>query len=105
MLYRVPGAVLAESFDHFRRCGAGKRECQILWLSPWAKVQTISEVVHPSHRSDRAGFDLDPDWLNVFWTTLGDRGLGIRVQVHTHPKAAFHSSTDDAWPIVHTDGF
>jgi hypothetical protein len=27
------------------------------------------------------------------------------VQVHTHPKAAFHSLTDDTWPIVHTLGF
>ena len=26
-------------------------------------------------------------------------------QVHTHPGAAFHSPTDDAWPIVHLEGF
>jgi hypothetical protein len=25
--------------------------------------------------------------------------------VHTHPRKAFHSSTDDDFPIVHTPGF
>jgi hypothetical protein len=36
---------------------------------------------------------------------LAERQEGIRAQVHTHPREAFHSSTDDAWPIVHLEGF
>ncbi len=105
MVYQVPRAVLAESFAHFRQCGAGKRECQILWLSPWADPETITEVVHPHHQSHQGGFELDPKWLNSFWTILADRRYGIRIQVHTHPEAAFHSRTDDTWPVVHTPGF
>lgn len=31
--------------------------------------------------------------------------MGIRVQVHTHPEEAFHSETDDAFPIIHKPGF
>jgi hypothetical protein len=31
--------------------------------------------------------------------------MGIRVQVHTHPYEAFHSPTDDAFPILHKAGF
>jgi hypothetical protein len=27
------------------------------------------------------------------------------VQVHTHQKRAFHSPSDDAFPIIHTPGF
>jgi len=27
------------------------------------------------------------------------------VQVHTHPGEAFHSRTDDRFPIIHTPGF
>jgi len=105
MGYRVPIAVLAESFAHFRRCGAARRECQVLWVSPWASAQVISEVVHPKHRSHGDGFELDPNWLNAFWMKLADCNCGIRAQIHTHPRDAFHSRTDDTWPIVHTPGF
>jgi hypothetical protein len=31
--------------------------------------------------------------------------MGVRVQVHTHPGRAFHSPTDDDFPIVRTEGF
>jgi hypothetical protein len=27
------------------------------------------------------------------------------VQVHTHPGAAYHSTTDDAFPLIHSPGF
>jgi hypothetical protein len=90
---------------HFRDCGRGRRECQVLWLSPWDKPQTITTVVHPEHEAHAGGFVLDDRWLNDFWLALSEKGLGIRVQVHTHPQQAFHSQTDDAFPIVHTNGF
>lgn len=48
---------------------------------------------------------MDSEWLNAFWQELTKTRSGIRVQVHTHPGRAFHSPTDDAWPIVHTPGF
>ena len=48
---------------------------------------------------------MDHTWLNKFWLELADREMGIRVQIHTHPGAAFHSLTDDAFPIIHTPGF
>jgi hypothetical protein len=44
-------------------------------------------------------------WLNQFWIALARRNLGIRIQVHTHPRAAFHSPTDDAFPAIQTPGF
>jgi hypothetical protein len=44
-------------------------------------------------------------WINKFWLQLADRGLGVRVQVHTHPGAAFHSKTDDDFPLIHEAGF
>lgn len=48
---------------------------------------------------------MDSEWLNKFWIHLADTGRGIRVQIHTHPQGAFHSPTDDAFPIIHTVGF
>jgi len=96
---------LAETFHHFRSCGAGRRECQALWVSPWAHPEGITRVVHPQHHAHGAGFELESNWLHAFWLNLAAAGLGIRVQIHTHPGRAYHSPTDDAFPIIHTPGF
>jgi hypothetical protein len=105
MLYRLERGMLEETFKHVRQCGDGRDECQILWLSSWDKPEVISKVVHPKHAAHFGGFVLDDDWLNKFWMELGDTNMGIRFQVHTHPGEAFHSKTDDDFPILHKPGF
>lgn len=105
MRYRLPQKLLARTFAHFRECGAGKRECHALWVSPWDAPETIAQVVHGEHRAHVGGFELNRAWLHQFWLELGRTNSGIRVQVHTHPMEAFHSSTDDAYPIIHSVGF
>jgi hypothetical protein len=104
-LYRLPSEVLEETFKHLRECGRGHEECQVLWVSPWDKPEVITRVVHPKHAAHGGGFVLDDQWLNDFWMELGDTNSGIRVQVHTHPAEAFHSKTDDDYPIIHKPGF
>jgi hypothetical protein len=101
----VPQAVLHDTFAEFRRCGKGRRECQVLWTAPWARTHQITALVHPIHREHGAGFELDGNWLTLFWQELVRLNSGIRVQVHTHPRGAFHSAIDDAYPIIHTPGF
>lgn len=103
--FLLPAGLLAETFRHFRTCGDGRRECQVLWTSPWDSPSTIAQVVHSGHRGHAGGFEVDDDWLNAFWIELAQRRHGVRVQVHTHPREAFHSGTDDAYPIVQTPGF
>jgi len=103
--YRVPARLWQETFSHFLECGNGRRECQVLWTSSWHSPEAISCIVHPKHLGHRGGFSVDNTWLNSFWLELANKGHGIRVQVHTHPGEAFHSSTDDDYPIVHSVGF
>jgi hypothetical protein len=98
-------ALLRETLAELRRCGAGKRECQILWIGPWAEPVVVTELTHPTHRARGDGFELDTNWLGAFWRYLRDKNMGIRAQIHTHPNNAFHSATDDAYPIIHTAGF
>jgi hypothetical protein len=105
MIYRLDGGVLEATFEHFRACGGGRRECQVLWLSSWESPQDIARVVHPRHKAHLGGFVLEDQWVSEFWSELGDVNMGIRVQVHTHPGEAFHSPTDDAFPIIHKPGF
>jgi hypothetical protein len=101
----VSQALLDETFRHFRDCGRGLSECQVLWLSPWEAPATITRVVHGRHRAQAAGVEIDNAWLNSFWLELAQIRHGVRVQVHTHPFEAFHSATDDAFPIVHSAEF
>jgi hypothetical protein len=103
--YKVPFGILSRTFDQFRRCGDGQRECQALWISSWQNPREISQVIHPVHTAQPQGYMLDSLWLNTFWSRLCEANEGIRVQVHTHPQEAFHSPSDDAFPIIHTPGF
>jgi hypothetical protein len=103
--YRLTADTLEQSFAHFRNCGRGRRECQVLWTSAWSSPDLISAVVHPRHNAHGGGFVLDDAWLHQFWLDLGKTAFGIRVQVHTHPGRAFHSQTDDTFPIIHKPDF
>jgi hypothetical protein len=104
-MYRLPRRMIDETFATFRSCGAGKRECQLYWVSPWDDPMALSQVVHPKHKSSYAGLSIDDAWITSFWLDLADRGLGVHAQVHTHPGAAFHSKTDDDFPLIHEVGF
>jgi hypothetical protein len=105
MVFLVQKAILVSTFQYLRRCGRGRRECQVLWTSAWKSPEAITGVVHPEHRAHAGGFVVDGAWLNCLWLDLSRRGEGIRLQVHSHPTLAFHSATDDGYPIVHTPGF
>jgi len=102
---RVPARALAETFGVLRSCGRGQRECQVLWLGPLQEVDRVVRLVHPDHRSHGSGFELESGWITRFWIELAEARMAVRVQVHSHPREAFHSKTDDEWPIVGTPGF
>lgn len=105
MRYQVPAALLAKTFEVLRRCGGDRRECQVLWTSEWVRPEIISGVVHPQHQAHAGGFQVASSWITKFWLELSRTGHGIRVQIHSHPREAFHSATDDAYPIIHSVGF
>jgi len=97
--------MIDETFATFRSCGANRRECQVFWLSPWADATNLTEVAHPSHDSNAYALSIDSDWINRFWLDLANRGMGVRIQIHTHAFEAFHSETDDSFPLLSDVGF
>lgn len=105
MVVRVSKAQLDQTFRVFRECGRGRRECQVLWLSAWHDPDGIVAVAHPRHTGHAGGFRVEDRYINELWLELARTNRGVRVQVHTHPGGAFHSPTDDEWPMVHTSGF
>jgi hypothetical protein len=88
-----------------RSCGGRRRECVSYWIGPVDDPTRVDEVIHPKHHATAGSYELDDGWLHQFWVSLHRQQKAVRVQVHTHAFEAFHSHTDDQWPIVHTPGF
>jgi proteasome lid subunit RPN8/RPN11 len=97
--------VLERSFQHLRLCGAARRECIVFLAGPLSEPDRVDEVLHPEHTASAAGYEVDPAWISELWLDLARRRQTIRVQVHTHPGAAYHSSTDNDFALVHTPGY
>jgi hypothetical protein len=97
--------MIDETFAILRSCGAGERECMVCWASPWTEPVALTDVIHVQHCATSVIVEVDGPWLNRLWLDLADQGLGVRVQIHTHGGRAFHSKTDDAFPLVHEAGF
>lgn len=96
---------LESTFEQFRSCGRGRRECVIYWLGPREADGMVTEVAHPRHTATATSYEVDGAWVNELWLRLADDGLALRAQVHTHPGSAFHSSRDDERAAVQTAGF
>jgi hypothetical protein len=77
----------------------------VFWAGPVGQPDLVDTLLHPGHRSARGGYEVSERWLAAMWDRLDEEGLAIRLQAHTHPRAAFHSVIDDAFPIVATAGF
>lgn len=97
--------VLERAFEHLRCCGAGRRECVVYLTGPVDAPTLLDGVAHPRHTAGPAGYDLDSTAIAELWRDLLASRRTIRVQVHTHPGAAYHSSRDDALALVRTPGF
>jgi hypothetical protein len=101
----VPSDLLRETYDQFLRCGGGKKECVAYWIGPADDPTLVDEVRHPVHIASALNYEVHPMWHHQLWVHLGKVRRSVRVQIHTHIGEAWHSPSDDKWPIVHTPGF
>lgn len=103
-LLNLAKAVLDETFRTLRDCGRAECECAVYWTGP-AIDDSVDRIEHPLHRRSPFGYQVDDQWLTEFWGRLAKEERSIKAQIHTHPSLAFHSITDDQWPIVSQAGF
>ena len=96
--------ILASTFRVLQECGRGECECAVFWTGP-ADNDLVDGFEHPLHRRSSGGYDVESNWLTEFWKRLAAASRSIKAQVHTHPGEAFHSATDDRWPIISQTGF
>lgn len=104
-MLRVEPSVWLATLEHFRRCGRSRIECVVYWVARQADPDVVDDVAHPNHVSTKWMYQVKPAWLNAFMVRLHTERRTVRVQVHTHCEDAFHSATDDGWPLVTTPGF
>jgi proteasome lid subunit RPN8/RPN11 len=101
---RLPDDILEATYRTLRDCGRGECECVVYWTGP-ARQDVVDGFEHPPHRRSPGGYEVDSAWLTEFWKDLAAGKRSVKAQIHTHPGEAFHSSTDDTWPIVSQAGF
>src|SRR5690242_1355523 len=84
-------------------CGRARDECVVFLVE--RDGAGLLEVVHPPHASTGGGYEVDKGWLGEFAVKQTLRSIHIHAQMHTHPGRAYHSTTDDRYPMVGTAGF
>jgi hypothetical protein len=96
---KVAGDVLPATFKVLRDCGRSECECVVYWTGP-SHDGAVDNVEHPVHTRSAVGYEVENCWLTDFWKALATAKRSVKAQIHTHPGGAFHSASDDRWPIV-----
>lgn len=105
----VPAEVVRDTDGQLRRVGLLHSECFVLW-SGIRDIDTL--YIRTAHLPRQTAYQL-PEGLCV--RVLGDElhrlnlwlfehHEQLAVQVHSHPTEAYHSETDDTFPIVTVRG-
>ncbi|MBB5801246.1 hypothetical protein F4560_001014 [Saccharothrix ecbatanensis] len=103
--FDVPAEVVAKTEDAVRGAGVDGYELFVLWTGVLSgEVFTIRTPHVPKQTSYRLESGLcvrvDGDELHRLNRWLYEAGEVLAVQVHTHPTEAYHSDTDNTYPIV-----
>ena len=107
--YRVPLEIIDQTEVALREAGADGHERFALWTGTAdTEVFAVDHLYVPEQQGYR--FDdglcvhVEADALHELnvWLYRNEQLLGV--QIHTHPQEAYHSETDDTYPIVTTLG-
>jgi hypothetical protein len=108
-VFTVPRAIANKTEDSLRRAGREGFELFVLWSGVIdGQTFTVRTPHVPRQTSYRLESGLvvrvEGEALHKLNRWLFDHDELLAVQVHAHPTDAFHSDTDDAYPIVTARG-
>ena len=107
--FRIEASAIRETVEAIRSAGQGGYELFVIWSGTRDdNVFTVAKV----HIPDQVSYKLDAGLcvridgaelhrLNV-WLYEAQQVIGV--QVHSHPADAYHSETDDTYPVATLDG-
>jgi len=104
----VPAVVQDLTMAHIRSCGERFEEGFVAWSGvATSKVIKVSSVlIPPSNGSEHfGGLMLSDDAMQYLADEMIKKGETLIAQVHSHPREAFHSETDNSYPLIHRAGF
>ena len=104
-VFKVPKAVLEETQTSLRAAGRDGHELFVLWSGTQQTTSFIVQNIHVprqvAYRTEGGcGVRVGGDALHALSAWLFEHGQVLAAQVHSHPTDAFHSDTDDTYPIV-----
>ena len=105
----VPSGICDETDLQLRKGGQGGNERWVLWSGVVNQhLFSVSTMHVPRQIAYRSAVGLsihvDADELHRLNVWLYHNGERLGVQVHSHPMDAYHSTTDDKYPMVTTLG-
>lgn len=102
----IPTVVVVETIQFLRQVGTEGLEGFVLWSGQHAEMDTfrILRCIVPKQRGMKTPNGLlvtvDGETLFAVNKLLHEVHEILAVQVHSHPTDAYHSSTDDTFPLV-----
>lgn len=104
----IPEVVLHKSYQHFQIFGKNGLEAFALWLGRFKDEEknhfAVTEAFIPSqdNQSTELGLSVSISGealhrLNIY---LFKNNLRLLAQIHSHPGPAYHSETDDSFPVT-----
>ncbi len=104
----LPQTVHLETLAHLREAGRRRREQGAFWggLVSAEGVGLVTTLYLPRTRNNFGWVEIsDEGVLERLNQAVAERGEYLLAQVHSHPRDAFHSETDDAGAICGDPGF
>jgi len=107
--FHVPARIVKETEETLRKSGSEGYEAFVLWSGQQnGRLFSVRTAHVPKQDSYRLNSGLcvrvDGSELHRLNVWLYEAGEILAVQVHAHPDDAYHSETDDTYPIVATLG-
>ena len=107
--FQVPATIVKQTEEALRSAGGEGYEAFVLWSGQQiGRLFTVRTAHVPRQDSYRLASGLcvrvDGSELHRLNVWLYESGEVLAVQVHAHPDDAYHSETDDTYPIVATLG-
>ena len=105
----VPADICDASDRPLREAGHNGNERFVLWSGIIRDECLLVKTMHVPkqtayHLSTGLCVRVEADELHRLNVWLYEHGERLAIQVHSHPTEAFHSDTDDAYPMVTTRG-
>ena len=102
--YVVYGNVVSRTLEFLRHAGADGNEGVVLWPGKLEGNRCVTtEPLFPAQEGGPVFYDIPDEEVLRILRFVYDRELVIPIQVHSHPKSAYHSCADNERAFVQNE--